>query len=488
MTVGILDIGAYIPRNRLQRSAIYRINAWFAPGLKGLARGARAIAGWDEDPITLAVQAARIMLGQADRSAICSLSLASTTMPFADRLNAGIVKEALNLDDRTLALDLSGSLRCATSGLIQAFAASAADRGQHLALAADMVSSAPASDAELSNGDAAAAILIGDGEPIATLSGSFTITADFVDHFRMSGVETDYGWESRWVRDEGYLGIMGGGVAEALKAFGVEAAAIDSLIIPITVRKVAEDIAARVGIRPEAVADRLADQVGCAGAAHPFLLLASALEKAKPGQKLLLVGFGQGVDVLLFETTAAIALWQSQPVTRQLERGVADENYARWLFHRGQLKLHKGMRAELDEKQPGTTLWRNRKAVMALVGGRCTETGVVQFPKSEISVNPNNHSLRKQEDYPLADRTARILTYTADNLTYSPNPPNYYGMIDFEGGGRMIAEFADVTEADVAVGAEMEMVFRIKAFDEKRSFVRYFWKATPRIITEKNNG
>lgn len=137
------------------------------------------------------------------------------------------------------------------------------------------------------------------------------------------------------------------------------------------------------------------------------------------------------------------------------------------------------MRAEHDEKQPGTSLWRNRKAVFGLVGGRCTKSGVVQFPKSDISVNANDHAMHTQEDYPLADRLARIVTYTADSLTYSPNPPSYYGMIDFEGGGRIIAEFADVEETDIAVGGEMRMMFRIKGFDERRSFVKYFWKAVP---------
>ena len=55
MSFGILDFGAYVPRRRLQRSAIHAANGWFAGGLKGLAKGERAVAHWDEDTITLAV-------------------------------------------------------------------------------------------------------------------------------------------------------------------------------------------------------------------------------------------------------------------------------------------------------------------------------------------------------------------------------------------------------------------------------------------------
>jgi len=103
---------------------------------------------------------------------------------------------------------------------------------------------------------------------------------------------------------------------------------------------------------------------------------------------------------------------------------------------------------------------------------------MIQFPKSDISVAPNDRSQGTQEDYPLAEIPAKVMTFTADSLTYSPSPPNYYGMVDFEGGGRIIAEFADIFE-EVEVGAHMQMVFRIKAVDDVRDFVKYFWKAAP---------
>ncbi|MBX9727484.1 MAG: OB-fold domain-containing protein, partial [Sphingopyxis sp.] len=84
-----------------------------------------------------------------------------------------------------------------------------------------------------------------------------------------------------------------------------------------------------------------------------------------------------------------------------------------------------------------------------------------------------------QEDYPLADVPARILTYTADALTFSPDPPSCYGNIEFEGGGRMMSEFTDIAPDALEVGTDLRMMFRIKSFDELRGFRRYFWKAAP---------
>lgn len=473
---GILAFGAYIPRRRLQRAAIHAANKWFAPGLGGLANGERAVANWDEDAITIAVEAGRDCLTGADRTSVEAVTLASTTLPFADRLNAGVVKEALNLSDDSAAADATGSLRAGTTALIDALQGSRT----RLVAAADLRKARAASEGELNHGDAGAAILVGPGESIARLLHAQSQTVDFVDHFRGSDQPYDYGWETRWIRDEGYTRLLGGTIAAALKGAGLEGGAVHHAVIPITAKGVAAGLAKKAGIAVEAVLDPLDATVGDSGAAHPLLLLCAALQRAKPGERILVAGFGQGADVLIFEATDALGrLAPRRGVSGHLADRQEDSNYMRFLFHRGIVDVERGMRAEMDQKQPGTTLYRNRKAVLGLVGGRDVKTGTVQFPKSDISVNPNHRSTGPMEDYPLAEKRARIVTYTADSLTFSPDPPTFYGTIDFEGGGRLVAEFAEVTAEDVEVGAEMRMVFRIKARDEGRHFVKYFWKATP---------
>src|SRR5262249_41546310 len=119
-TVGILAYGAYLPRLRLSRKSVADANPWFNPGLKGLAKGHRPMCNWDEDVVTMAVEAARDCLAGQDRGTVSSLALASTSFPFEDRLNAGIVLEALSLAPSVNAQDLTASQRAATSGLITA--------------------------------------------------------------------------------------------------------------------------------------------------------------------------------------------------------------------------------------------------------------------------------------------------------------------------------------------------------------------------------
>ena len=111
--IGIKSFGAYIPRLRLQREAIGRANAWFDPSLTALAGGERSICNWDEDTITMAVEAARDAMDAAARDAVDALFLASTTHPFLDRQNSVIVAEALNLKPALHTMDVAGSQRAA---------------------------------------------------------------------------------------------------------------------------------------------------------------------------------------------------------------------------------------------------------------------------------------------------------------------------------------------------------------------------------------
>jgi hydroxymethylglutaryl-CoA synthase len=478
--VGILAFGAYVPRLRLQREAVVAATSWYNSSLKALAKGERAMAGWDEDAITMAVEAARDCLSDSDRVGLARVLLASTSLPFADRLNAGVVKEALNLSDDIGAADLTGSQRAGTSALLHALESARGGAGDVLCIAAEQRVAKPASEAELVYGDAAAAFVVGQGEPIATLLGSHSSTVDFVDHFRSQGSTYDYSWESRWVRDEGFGKIVPAAISAALAKLGLAPADIGRFVMAAPMRGVNAMVAKAIGIAPQAVQDALSERLGDAGCAQPLVMLAQALETARPGERIMVVGFGQGCDVLVFEATGQAARPSSRMgVTGWLGRRKPEPNYIRHLYFAGALDLDGGMRAEADQKTSLTSLYRNRKTVLALVGGRCTKTGAIQFPKSDVSVAQNERAVHTQEDYPLAERDARIVTYTADNLVFTPDPPGHYGMIEFEAGGRMVADFTDMDAGDVAVGQPLRMMFRIRATDQIRGFKRYFWKAVP---------
>ena len=476
MTTGIVAFGAYIPRRRLQRKAIAEAHGWFNPGLAGIAKGERAMANWDEDSVTMAVEAARDALTGRARTDLAALKFASTTGPFVDRLHAGLIAEALDLGSDLHTVDFSTTQRAGTSALVDALASS----GESIVVAAENRRTKAASPLEMATGDGAAAIVTGSKGVVAKLLGKASASADFVDHFRSMDNTFDYQWEERWVRDAGYMQIVPPVVARCLAAAKVKPEDVTTFCLPSTIARVAQSVAKAAKLPDACVADPLATVCGDTGAAHALVLLVAALEKAKPGDKILVVGFGQGADVLLFEATSEITKRpKTLGVAGHLARRKAETAYGRFLAFNDLIELERGMRAETDKATALSSLWRNRKTVTSFIGAKCAKCGTVQFPKSNVCVNPNCNAFHTQEPHPFAETPGRIMSFTSDRLTYSPDPPAMYGMVQFAEGGRTMMDFTDIDEGDLAVEKPMKMVFRIKDVDSNRGFRRYFWKATP---------
>ena len=401
---GILSYGAYLPRRRLQRKVIATANGWFNPGLRALAKGERAMANWDEDSVTMAVEAARDCLAGVRPPSIGQLMLASTTHPFDDRQNAGIVATALHLGSALRVLDVTGSLRAGTSALATALAAG----GSALVAAGEHRLAKAASPQEMHYGDGAAALLVGRGAPIARLVAAHSETVDFVHQYRGHDRSHDYAWEERWIRDEGYMKIVPAALAALFKAADTQASSVTHFCMPCTLPRVPAALAKRVGIAESALRDNLGAVCGDTGAAHPLLMLAHALQDAKAGDRILVAAFGQGCDALLFEVTDAISkLPPRAGVKGALARRKEESNYERFLAFNDHITLERGMRAEADHGTPLSTLYRNRDMVTGLVGGRCRNCGTLQFPRGRYCVNPNCNALDSQDDQPFSDLARR---------------------------------------------------------------------------------
>ncbi|MEE8390408.1 MAG: SDR family NAD(P)-dependent oxidoreductase, partial [Anaerolineae bacterium] len=456
------------------------------PAVIMVAQGERSFCNWDEDSVTMAVAASRDCLIGADKSKVGGLYLASTTLPFADRLNAGIVATALNLREDILTADFTSSLKAGTSALVTALeAVKSGERRNILVTATDKREAKAASFYEMWYGDGAASILLGDENVIAEFKGSHSVSYDFVDHYRGARKKFNYTWEERWVREEGYGKIIPEAINGLLARLGISMDEVDKVIYPCFIKRQHATIAKRIGAAPEKVVDNMHTVCGETGAAHPLVMLVRVLEKAQPGDRILVAGFGQGCDTLCFEVTENIqgAGGRKQEtrngVTGSLANKKTTDNYLKYLKFRDLIETETGIRAEAPNQTAMTTLWRKRKIVMGLVGGRCTECGTPQFPKMDICVNPDCGAFHSQEDHEFADRPATIKSFTGDMLAVSVDPPAIYGLVEFEGGGRFMADFTDCELDDLAVGQSAHMVFRIHHKDEERGFTGYFWKAVP---------
>ena len=479
--IGITSYGAYIPRLRLDRMSIFQAMGWFAPAIMMVAQGERSMCNWDEDTLTMAVAAARDCLKGFDKQTLDGLYLASTTLPFADRQNAGVVAAALNLDSRLITSDFSASQKAGSTALITALeSVKSGERNNILVTAADSRETKTAYFYEMWFGDGAAAFTVGDSDVIAAYKGSYSVSHDFVDHYRGADKQFDYMWEERWTRDAGYAKIIPEAVNSLLAKLDMTIDQVDKLVYPCFFKGDHRKIAKNLGAAPEALVDNLHDVCGETGTAHPFVMMTAALESAKPGDHILMAGFGQGCNALMFEVTDQItALAPRNGFDGALNNKLTINNYQKWLKFRDLIQTEMGIRAEAPTQTATTVLWRKNKMILGLVGGKCKACGTPQFPKMDICVNPDCGAVNSQEDYEFADVPAKVKTFTGDLLSVSVDPPAIYGMVQFEGGGRMMADFTDCQLEDIQVGLPVHMEFKRKGVDKERGFSNYFWKAVP---------
>lgn len=355
------------------------------------------------------------------------------------------------------------------------------DLHQRLLVASERRSAKPASAQEMKYGSGAVALLMGEGERLASYLGSESLSVPFIDHYRMSGEDYDYYGEERWIRDEGVGTLVPEAVGALLKKNGINAAEIDWFGLSGAPRGSDKLLLKKLGMSAATPLDDFQEGVGDIGAAHSLLQLADALEKAEAGQVIMLVAFGQGCDVALFRKEEGTRRPQ-RGVRGALAEGIEETSYIKMLSFAGELGVDWGPRSEVDVKASITQQYRSHEQILAFVGGDCEGCRHIQFPSLPNCVNCG--ATDSQLPISLADQPAKIATLSADWLQYYPAPPLYVGLAQFDNGARLLMEIVDVGKQEIDVGTPLKMVFRIKANDKLRGYRRYFWKAVPTSLRD----
>jgi 3-hydroxy-3-methylglutaryl CoA synthase/uncharacterized OB-fold protein len=465
---GIVSYGAYIPPTRLGFSVL----AGRAPKEGGPER---AVAWNDEDAVTMAVAAGANALRGFDRAGVDALFFASTTYPFKEKQGAALIAKALDLGRNARTTDVSGSLRAGTDALQAAFDAVAAGSvRQALVIASDCRLGAPGSAQERAFGDGAAAFLIGTTETVADLEGSHAFADEIVDLWRAEGDPFVHSWEERFVIQEGYTP----GIVEAVRGLMERIAAgpgdFTKAALYAPDARSHGGAAAKLKLDKGALVDPLFGRLGNAGVAFAPLLLASALETAKPGDRVLLASYGDGAAAFAFSVGAQIEkLEPRRGVAWHLERRRAVASYDKYLKARN-----------LDAKEYGggsdaglsaTIHFREREEDLALRGQRCNRCNGLQFPIQRVC-----ERCFAKDDFErvrLAERTGRVVTYTLDYFFPTPDPPTIVTITDID-GARVHLQLVDLSPEDVKIGMAVEPVFR--RIHQVGGRPNYFWKGVPR--------
>ncbi len=459
---GLLAWGAYVPYARLDRKAI-------ASALGASAgSGTRAVASYDEDTTSMGVEAARSALRGAPVTPE-AVYFATADPAYLDKTNATAIHAALDLPPATAAFDMLGSVRSAAGALRAALDA----RGPALAVVADIRTGLAGGGDEREGGDAAAALLFGEGPLVAEPLGHASQTGEFLDRWRVPGELASRQWEERF-GEYAYVPLGEGALAEALKQAGVTAPAVDVLIVAGLHARASKRVAASAGVKKEAIADDLAASVGNTGAAHAGLMLAAALDTARPDQVIAVLSLADGADATVWRTTGAIAARRPAATVAAQIASAGPVPYATFLTWRGFLRREPPRRpAPPPPEAPAAA--RAERWKYAFTGSRCQACGARHVPPQRVCVKC--HAVDRMTAERLSDVPATIATFTVDRLAYSMSPPVVVAVVDFEGGGRFQCEMTDVDPKAVKIGDRVELTFR--RLYTAHGIHNYFWKARP---------
>lgn len=457
---GITSWGTYLPYRRLDRGDISTFIG------QGGGKGTRTVAGFDEDPATMAVEAGRRALRAG---ADPTMLLFGTAHPaFADKTNATIVHAALRLGADVPAFDLGASTRSAAGGLLLA----ARGSGDVLVTSADIRGGLAGSAEEAAGGDAAAAIVFGSGAVVAEVIGTASATREFVDRWREPGESRTKVWDEKFAQTV-YTKLGATAWAAALKDAGCQASDVALAAVSAPTARISGAVAARLGA--ERIVGDLSATVGQTGAADPALRLAVLLEEAEPGQTIALVVLADGADVIILRTTPALAeIGDHGPTVAEQAAAGAPLPYGKFLSWRQTITVEPPRRPE-PARVSATAAARSQDWKFGFVASRDHESGQIHMPPQRVSSDGTRTD--DMDPQPMADAHGKVVTYTVDRMAYSPSPPIVFAVVDFDGGGRLPIELCDIDADEASIGMPVELTFR-RLFTQD-GIPNYFWKARP---------
>ncbi len=466
--IGIVSYGACIPRTRLPFSVIGGRPA--KPG-----DPEKAVSWNDEDAITLGVTAGIHCLAGFDRDQVDMLLFASTTLPFQEKQAAALVARALDLPSNIQTADQTGSTRAGTAAIWAGFDAVRAGSAKTvLVIASDVRLAAPGSGLEMKFGDGAAAFLISDGDALASLDHSSAVTDEITDIWRPTGQEYVHTWEDRFVVQESYLPNMKRVLGALLEDSETAIGDYQRVAICAPDARSHGDFARSSGVDPAALQSPLFGRLGNAGAAFAPLQLVAALESAGPGERVLLLDFGNGAAASAFSTSEAIGKFADRRgVEWNLARRRGIERYDDYIKAKG--LAAREWQAGTNPGLSATILYRERDDDLSFLGQRCQSCQAIQFPAQRVCET----CFTKDSFDPvrLSDRIGKIVTYTFDFFFPTPNPPTIVTIIDVD-GARIHLQVVEIEAKDIAIGQEVEFVFR--RIHESGGRPNYYWKGIPK--------
>jgi hydroxymethylglutaryl-CoA synthase len=341
--VGIIGYGAYVPRYRLPAAQVAAI---WGGSEEGFPIIEKAVAGQDEDVITMSIEAARNALKRAGISplGLRAVWVGSESHPYAVKPSSTIVAEAIGASPNIQAGDWEFACKAGTEALVAATAMVGSGMARYtLAIGMDTAQGRPGDALEYTAACGGAAYIVGPAEEaLAVIESSYSFVTDTPDFWRREGQKyPEHG--QRFTGEPAYFKHITTAASSLMEASGTTPKDYDYVVFHQPNTKFPQRAGSLLGFTKEQIQPGLlVPVIGNTYAGAALIGLTATLDIAKPGDHILMVSFGSGAGSDAFSLRVTDALDERRdlaPSTQDYIRRRTEINYATYTRMRGKLAM-----------------------------------------------------------------------------------------------------------------------------------------------------
>lgn len=342
--VGLVGYGAYVPRYRLPAVEVARI--WAGGKTAGLPIKEKAVAGQDEDVITMSIEAARNALARAqvDPELLRAVWVGSESHPYAVKPSSTIVAEAVGASSNIQAADWEFACKAGTEAMVAAMAMVGACMGDYaLAIGMDTAQGQPGDALEYTAASGGAAYVIGPAdESLAVIEATYSMVSDTPDFWRRAEARyPEHG--QRFTGEPAYFKHVLTAGSTMLEEMGTSPKDYTYAVFHQPNAKFPQRAASILGFSEEQIKPGLLSPfIGNTYAGAAIIGLAATLDIAKPGDRILMVSFGSGAGSDAFSMTVTGKIDERRDLAPKTADYIARRtqiDYATYLRLRGNITM-----------------------------------------------------------------------------------------------------------------------------------------------------
>jgi len=341
--VGIAGYGAYVPRYRLPGTEVARV---WTGGLGGSPVKEKAVAGLDEDVITMSIEAAHNALKRAaiDPRLIRAVWGGSESHPYAVKPTSTIVAESIGAAPNVQAADWEFACKAGSEAMQAGIGFVGSGMAQYvLAIGMDTAQGRPGDALEYTAAAGGAAYLLGPAaESCAIIQGSYSYVTDTPDFWRRAH-EAYPSHGDRFTGEPAYFAHTLSASQRIMEMMGTKPTDYKWAIFHQPNVKFPQRAASVLGFSAEQIEPGLlSNEVGNVYAGSCMLGLTATLDVAQPGDRILMVSYGSGAGSDAFDLVVTDKINEVRnraPRTRQYIARRTPVDYALYTRYRGKLMM-----------------------------------------------------------------------------------------------------------------------------------------------------